>query len=91
MHSARHRWGDADDPIHHISLKGRNRIISLELSKLETIIVKPAVEMNNPERWAVYLEYLTDRSKRRKINELVELEKGKRVASGVLIKVSRDE
>ena len=32
--------------------------------------------MSNPEQWAVYFEYLTDRSKRGKINDIVELEKG---------------
>ena len=37
------------------------------------------------------LWYLTDRSKRNIINEIVELEEGIAMASSVLIKVSRDE
>ena len=47
--------------------------------------------MSNPERWAVYLEYLTDRSKRGKINEIVGMEEGIGMASGVLLTISRDE
>ena len=79
------------DPVLMMPLNGRTRIISLELSKLEKIAAKPAGEMSIPERWAVYLEYLTDRSKRSKINEIAELEEGIAMASGVLVKVSRDE
>ena len=79
------------DPVKQVSLKGRCRIITLELAKLESIAEKPVVEMNNPERWAVYFEYLTDRKKRGKINELVKLEEGIAMASGVLMTMSRDE
>ena len=79
------------DPSHNLSLNGRTRIISLELSKLKTVVEKPASEMKKSELWAVYLEYLTDRSKRSIINEIVEIEEGIAMASGVLLKVSRDE
>ena len=72
-------------------LKITIQIIILELAKLESIVEKPACEMNNPERWGVYLEYLTDRSKRSIINEIVSLEEGIAMASSVLMTISRDE
>ena len=79
------------DQARRISLNGRSRIITVELSKLETIVKKPAEQMSIPERWAVYFEYLTDRSKRGKINEILTYEEGIAMASGVLMTVSRDE
>ena len=47
--------------------------------------------MTDPEKWAVYIQYLTDRSKRSIINEIVAQEEGIAMASSVLVKVSRDE
>ena len=79
------------DKVHRISLNGRTHIITLELSKLTSIVEKPADEMSLPELWAVYLGYLTDKSKRGKINEIAALEEGIAMANSVLIKVSRDE
>ena len=79
------------DPVNQISLNGRTQIITLELSKLKTIAEKPATEMSHKERWAVYFGYLTDRSKRCTINEIVAQEESIAMASSVLIKVSRDE
>ena len=79
------------DPEKCVSLNGRTRIITLELSKLKPVVEKPAKEMSNPERWAVYFEYLTDKGKRSKINEIVSQEEGIAMASSLLIKVSRDE
>ena len=79
------------DPIHHVSLNGRSRIITLELSKLAGIVEKPIQEMSRAELWAFYFGYLTDKSKRSKINEIVMFEEGIAMASQVLLKVSRDE
>jgi len=39
----------------------------------------------------VYFRYLTDRSKRQKINEIMELEEGIAMASQVLITITKDE
>ncbi|MDR2923770.1 MAG: hypothetical protein LBU85_10590, partial [Treponema sp.] len=55
------------DPKRGVSLNGRSRIITLELSKLEKVVEKPAIEMSAPEYWAVYFGYLTNMEKRRKI------------------------
>jgi predicted transposase/invertase (TIGR01784 family) len=79
------------DPKNKVSLNGKTKIITLELSKLAKIVEKPIKEMSVSERWAVFFGYLTDRSKRSKINEILETDEGIAMASQVLIKVSRDE
>ncbi|MCL2319521.1 MAG: Rpn family recombination-promoting nuclease/putative transposase [Treponema sp.] len=79
------------DPVHGVPLNGRSRIITLELSKLDKIVEKPACEMSVQEYWAVYFRYLTDKEKRRKINEILDLEEGIAMASEVLITISKDE
>jgi len=72
-------------------LGGRSRIITLELSKLEEVVEKPAGEMSSPEHWAVYFRYLRDMDKRRKINEILEYEEGIAMANEVLMTISRDQ
>jgi predicted transposase/invertase (TIGR01784 family) len=79
------------DPVRGISLKGRSRIITLELSKVERVGEKAVTEMTAQEHWAYFFRYLTDKGKREKINELVEYEEGIAMASEVLISISRDE
>jgi len=74
-----------------LSLNGRTQIITIELSKLEKIVEKPAEEMSSAERWAVFFEYLTDKEKREKINQIIKYQEGIAMASEVLIKVTRDE
>jgi hypothetical protein len=79
------------DPKRLVSLNGRSRIITLELSKLERVAEKPTVEMSAAENWGVYLGYLTEKEKRRKINEIIEMEEGIAMASKVLMTISKDE
>jgi predicted transposase/invertase (TIGR01784 family) len=79
------------DPARNISLNGRSRIITIELSKLEPILQKPAREMTGPEGWAVFFRYLTDKTKREKINEIIAREEGIAMASQVLLTISKDE
>ena len=47
--------------------------------------------MNSQEYWAVFFQYLTDKSKRGKINEILEYEEGIAMASEELIKISKDD
>ncbi|MCL2805820.1 MAG: hypothetical protein FWD26_07770, partial [Treponema sp.] len=54
------------DPEHNISLNGKSRIITVELSKLDKVIEKPVKAMTSAEHWAVFFQYLTDKSKRAK-------------------------
>jgi predicted transposase/invertase (TIGR01784 family) len=79
------------DQERQVSLCGKTRIITLELSKLEKVVEKPIEEMSLQEYWAVFFRYLTDKGKRGKINEILEHEEGIAMASEVLMKISRDE
>jgi predicted transposase/invertase (TIGR01784 family) len=79
------------DPAHGVSLNGRSRIITLELSKLDKVVEKPVKEMSAPELWGVFFRYLQDKAKRGIINEILELEEGIAMASEVLMTISRDE
>jgi len=79
------------DSIGLISLNGRSRIITVELSKLNKVVEKPVSKMSVQELWAVYFGYLTDKGKRSKINEILRQEEGIAMASEVLINISKDE
>jgi predicted transposase/invertase (TIGR01784 family) len=79
------------DPIHNVSLNGRTRIITLELSKLDKVVKKPIKDMNAPELWGVFIQYLPDKSKRGIINEIITYEEGIAMASEVLMTISKDE
>ena len=79
------------DRIRSVSFNGRTQIITLELSKLDCIVEKPTGQMTVSERWAVFFEYLTDRDRRDKINEILEQEEGIAMAGQVLMTVSKDE
>ena len=79
------------DPEHDVSLGGRGRIITLELSNLGRVAEKSVGEMTAPEHWALFFQYLTDKSKRRMINEIVKIEEGIAMAGEVLMTISRDE
>jgi predicted transposase/invertase (TIGR01784 family) len=79
------------DPLHKVSLNGRSRIITLELSKLGKVVGKPIKDMNTPERWGAFFQYLQDKSKRGIINEIIANEEGIAMASKVLMTISKDE
>ena len=79
------------DPVHTVSLGGKSRIITVELPKAERIIDKPTGEMDSSERWSVFFEYLTNKSKRVKMNEILEREEEIAMAGEALIHISRDE
>jgi predicted transposase/invertase (TIGR01784 family) len=79
------------DKTRRISLKGKTRIITLELSKVEKIVDKPIEEMSTAEMWGVFFRYLTDKKKRNKINEILEIEEGIAMASETLITITKDD
>jgi len=79
------------DPEHKISLNGRSRIVTIELSKLDRIIEKPVKEMSSAEHWAVFFQYLTDKAKREKINQIIECQEGIAMASEVMLAFTKDE
>ena len=89
-----------DSMIHHfryydeerqISLNGRSHIITLELSKLKGIEGKPVKEMTKTERWASFLMYTADKSKRELVNEILSAEEGIAMAGTVMLTISKDE
>ena len=79
------------DPAHGVTLNGRSRIITVELSKVEKVAEKPIQDMSAQEHWAVFFRYLTDKAKRGKINEIIAYEEGIAMASEVLLTISKDE
>jgi hypothetical protein len=79
------------DPQRRVTLGGRSRIITFEFTKLESIVEKPVPAMSIQEKWSVYFRYLTDKTKRQKINEIVKHEEGIDMASEVLLTISQDE
>ena len=79
------------DPLHGVSLNGKSRIITLELSKLDKVLAKPITEMSAAEHWAIFFQYLPDKAQRGKINEIIEREEGIAMASEVLMTISKDE
>jgi predicted transposase/invertase (TIGR01784 family) len=79
------------DPAHGVSLNGRGWIITLELSKLDKVVEKPIRDMNTPERWGTFFQYLRDTKKRGIINEIIACEEGIAMASEVLITVTKEE
>jgi len=78
------------DKKRNVSLNGRSRIITVELSKVDNITDLPAEEMSKAEHWAYYFENLTDPKKREKINQIIECQEGIKMASVVLGTISRD-
>ena len=79
------------DSENKISLNGKSRIITIELSKLEKTIEKPVKEMNSAEQWAVFFQYLTDKAKREKINQIIECQEGIAMASEVMSSFTKEE
>jgi predicted transposase/invertase (TIGR01784 family) len=79
------------DPQTQVSLDGKIRIITLELEKADTFIGKSVEEMTITERWAAYFQYLTDESKREKIEEIIKREEGIAMATNTLCEVTADE
>jgi predicted transposase/invertase (TIGR01784 family) len=79
------------DPLHGVSLNGKSRIITLELSKLAEVVKKPIKDMTTSELWGVYFQYLRDKKKRGIINKIINQEEGIAMASEVLITISKDE
>ncbi|MDR0669051.1 MAG: hypothetical protein LBF95_03120, partial [Treponema sp.] len=74
-----------------MALGGKSRIITVELSKVEGVAGKPVGVMSGAEKWGIFFRYITDKTKRERINEVVASEEGIGMASEVLMKLSRDE
>jgi hypothetical protein len=62
-----HRFEYYDEE-HNLPLGGKTTIITVELSKTEPLLVKPAAEMSSTERWSVFFRYITDPERRELVN-----------------------
>jgi len=58
---------------------------------MDMVIVKPIGEMNAIEHWVIFFQYLTDKTQRRKINEIIDCEEGIAMTSEILMSISKDE
>ena len=47
--------------------------------------------MSPAEQWIIFFEYLTDRAKREKINQIINRQEGIAMASQVLLNISKDD
>jgi predicted transposase/invertase (TIGR01784 family) len=79
------------DPGTRVSLGGKTRIITVELVKTEPIADKPVEDMTNAELWAVFFQYLTDREKKAKIQQIINREEGIAMAVETLMHFTQDE
>ena len=66
-------------------------IVFLDLSKIESILKKPVDEMTNVEQWAIFFKYVTDKSKKDLLDKIIERGAGIRMATNILLEVSKDE
>jgi predicted transposase/invertase (TIGR01784 family) len=79
------------DPQRGTSLGGQTEIITVELKKVQGILVKPVKKMSVQERWAVFFRYGSEKDRRPLINELMAEEEGIAMAGAELLTVSEDE
>ena len=66
-------------------------IVFLDLSKIDGVLKKKVEEMTNVERWAVFFKYASDDSKQKLLDEILEKEEGIKMATNILIQVSKEE
>ena len=67
------------------------RIIFVELSKLKEVLKKPAGEMTDLEKWAVFLRYASEPEHREIVNEIIAAKGEIEVAANLLMGISKDE
>jgi predicted transposase/invertase (TIGR01784 family) len=82
------------DHEHGVSLGGRTRIVTLELSKIEAIArTKTVQDMTPLERWLAYFRYNVDQSDSAKelIKQITQQEEGVEMAANMLRTFTEDE
>jgi predicted transposase/invertase (TIGR01784 family) len=93
------KWFEDDEMIHefeyydkkrNISLGGKTKIITMEMSKL-TKTRKSIDEMDAKERWGAFLKWVNDKSKQKEVAQIANLEGGISMAVKALSTVSADE
>jgi len=72
-------------------LTDHQTIVFFDLSKIDDTLSKNVDDMTNSEKWAIFLKYVSDDSKRNILNKILEREEGIRMATNILLQVSKDE
>jgi predicted transposase/invertase (TIGR01784 family) len=80
------------DPENGLSFDGKTHIIIVELCKVDRIAREKAVaQMTNAERWALFLRYHTDKSKRALVNEIMDCEEDIAMAGETMLGFTQEE
>ncbi|MCL2814337.1 MAG: Rpn family recombination-promoting nuclease/putative transposase [Oscillospiraceae bacterium] len=83
-YSMRH---DLDNELLHDAV----RVVFVELSKLEEILLKPVETMTDLEKFAVFFQYAPSQEHRGIVNKIIESEEVLKVAGSLLMNISQDE
>ena len=83
-YSMRH---DDDSELLHDAI----RVVFVELSKLDEILLKPIDEMTVLEKWAVFFQFAPNPKYRETVNKVIESEEVLQVAGNLLMNISQDE
>jgi predicted transposase/invertase (TIGR01784 family) len=66
-------------------------ILFIQLPEVDKILEKPVETMTSQEMWAMFFRYMPDKSKRDKLNEIIERKEGIKMGANVLLEISQDE
>jgi len=66
-------------------------IIFLELTKIRYLLKKSVEELTDIECWLLFFKYAADKSKRKKLNQIMERKEGVNMAAQILQTISRSE
>jgi predicted transposase/invertase (TIGR01784 family) len=66
-------------------------IVYLDLSKTEAILAKEVNEMKSVEKWAIFFKHITDVSKKKILDKIIEGGAGIKMAANILMEVSKEE
>ena len=66
-------------------------IVFLDLSKIDDVLKKDVKQMTNVEKWAIFFKYVGDDDKRKILDEILNQKEGIKMATNILIQVSKDE
>jgi len=66
-------------------------IMFVQLPKVDRILDKPVESMSPEEMWGIFFRHISDKSKREKLNAIIERKEGIKMATNVLYEISQDE
>ena len=66
-------------------------ILFIQLPEVDKILDKPVETMTPHEMWSIFFRYISDKSKRNKLEEIIDRKEGIKMAMDVLYEISQDE